>query len=145
MEKYNLTAFSKGAELRVSWYPTERPQGMAEFSEWQSSKVEYKVSDESSIELADLIRNGMKDINPKYLFSRYGMDLQKGIPIQHLEDRIEIPPIKKTEDFVVKLKPLPEEENQETLWMTAYSILIEKELMSKRLDNVKELFIIKRK
>ncbi len=45
MEKYNLTAFSKGAELRVSWYPTERPQGMAEFSEWQSSKVEYKVSD----------------------------------------------------------------------------------------------------
>ena len=108
MEKYNLTAFSKGAELRVSWYPTERPQGMAEFSEWQSSKVEYKVSDESSIELADLIRNGMKDINPKYLFSRYGMDLQKGIPIQHLEDRIEIPPIKKTEDFVVKLKPLPE-------------------------------------
>ena len=33
MEKYNLTAFSKGAELRVSWYPTERPQGMATVDE----------------------------------------------------------------------------------------------------------------
>ncbi len=95
---------------------------------WQASKVRYPVQEDYGIELAELIRLGMKDIKPEYLFSVYSMEMQKGIDISHLSDRIGVieVPIKKEKgrlypavnqyNKLIKLKPIQEEESQDKMW-----------------------------
>lgn len=179
MNIFNLTAFFKVNELWVRWYPTERPTHFYSdnpdevksamyqkvLKEWQSSMVEYKVFEESKVELMELLRSIVMG-NEKHnnWIERIHSQAENGILIQQLEGRVELieENIKNIsiEDgneiiefynepvWLFKLKPLRKQEIQDKLW---YSLLNNGYLFNMKMtvqeliEKLKEEYTITRK
>lgn len=163
-----LTALTVDGKLLVEGHKYEEPKFFCRIGqedspeihahykrhdEWQASKVRYPVCDDDIFELKKAISETID-----YKNHIIEISLEKGIYISHLSERIEVINVfkgasynKGTQDtdvnseLQIKLKPMHEEESQETLWMKVHSILNETDSMSNRLDKVKEQFTITRK
>lgn len=177
-----LTALTVDGKLFVEGFTKQKPKayedpffnvGLNERNtEWQASKVRYPVQEgdvvDFNILLSNIFRSTKRDI---YAYSDYTKQLEKGIDISHLSDRIEVVeelnqcdgckrniPITdgvhkddktfgigctKNRYSYIKLKPIQEEESQDSL----IDELIEmyKERLDYSISDIKEKFTITRK